>query len=112
MNEDFYIISEWLEGSDRDPVENAAFAQIVVVAAQQITTEVEDLFARTIRPGLRASAYDLAVWLAENWWRLRWEPEANSDDWRLSHVLAAVGGGFAWPDICFASDGVHVMVGA
>ena len=38
MNEDFYIISEWLEGSDRDPVENAAFAQIVVVAAQQITT--------------------------------------------------------------------------
>ncbi len=112
MNEEFKIDVEWLEGSDGDPVERAAFAQIVINAAQQITTELEDLFARTVRPGLRASAYDLAVWFAENWWRLRWEPEARTDDWRLSHVVAAVGGGVAWPDVSFASDGVHVLVGA
>lgn len=112
MSKDFEIDVEWLEGSDRDPVERAAFAQIVISAAQQVTTELEDLFARTVRPGLRASAYDLAVWLAENWWRLRWEPEAKSVDWRLSHVVAAAGGGFTWPDISFASDGVHVLVEA
>ena len=110
MSKDFEIDAEWLEGSDRDAVDRAAFAQIVINAAQQITTELEDLFARTVRPGPRASAYDLAVWLAENWWRLRWEPEAKSVDWRLSHVVAAVGGGFAWPDVSFASDGVHVLV--
>lgn len=112
MNEDFTIDAEWLEGSDRNSVERAAFAQIVISAAEHPTTELEDLFSRTIRPGVRASAYDLAVWLAENWWRLRWEPDAKSVDWRMSHVVAAVGSGFAWPDISFASDGVHVLVKA
>lgn len=110
MNEDFKINVEWLEGSDRDPVDRATFAQIVISAAQQNTTELEDLFARTIRPGPRASGYELALWLAGNWWRLRWEPEGKSVDWRLSHVVAAVGGGFAWPDFSFTSDGVHVLV--
>ena len=112
MNQDFTIDAEWLEGSDQDSMNRVAFAQIVISAANQRTTELEDIFARTIRPGVRASAYDLALWFAENWWRLRWEPEANSVDWRLSHVVAAVGGGFAWPDISFASDGVHVLVEA
>ena len=112
MNKEFKINVEWLEGSDRDPIERAAFAQIVINAAQQITTELEDLFARTVRPGLRASAYDLAAWFVENWWRLRWEPEAKTVDWRLSHAVAAVGGGVAWPDVSFASDGVHVLVEA
>ncbi len=112
MSNDFKIDVEWLEGSEPDPIERAAFAQIVINAAQQPATELEDLFARTIRPGLRASAYDLAMWLVGNWWRLRWEPEAKSDDWRLSHVVAGVGGGFAWPDVSFASDGVQVLVRA
>lgn len=112
MNEDFNIDVAWLEGSDRNPVDQATFAQITISAAQQITTELEDLFARTVRPGPRVSAYDLAVWLAENWWRLRWEPEAKSVDWRMSHVVAAAGSGFAWPDVSFASDGVHVRVAA
>ena len=112
MNEKFEIKVDWLEGSDGNPAERAAFAQIVISAAQEVTTELEDLSARTTRPWLRASAYDLARWLAENWWRLRWEPEANTVDWRLSHVVAAAGGGFAWPDISFACDGVHVLVKA
>lgn len=112
MSEEFKIELEWLEGSDRDPVERSTFAQIEIRAAQQVATELEDLFARTVRPGLRASAYELATWFAENWWRLRWEPEAKPIDWRLSHVVAAVGGGFAWPDISFVSDGVHVLVEA
>ncbi|MHB8348205.1 MAG: hypothetical protein ACYDHM_13730 [Acidiferrobacterales bacterium] len=111
MSKEFEIQLEWLEGADRDPMERSTFAQIEIHAAHQIATELEDLFAQTVRPGLRASAYDLAVWFAENWWRLRWEPdEATADDWRLSHIMAAAGGGIAWPDISFASDGVHVLV--
>jgi len=112
MSEKFEITVAWLDGSGSDPVERATFAQIVINAAQQVTTELEDLAARTTRPGLRACAYDLARWLAENWWRLRWEPEETTIDWRLSHVVAAVGGGAAWPDVSFASDGVHVLVEA
>jgi hypothetical protein len=112
VSDEFKIDVEWLEGSDGDPVERSSFAQIIIDAAQQTTTELEDLFARTIRPGLRASAYDLAMWFAENWWRLRWEPEAKTVDWRLSHVVAAVAGGVAWPNVSFASDSVHVLVEA
>lgn len=110
MTEELKIEVGWFEGADGDPVDQSTFAQIEISAAQQVATELEDLFARTVRSGLRAPAYDLALWFAENWWRLRWEPEANTDDWRLSHVLAAVGGGVAWPDVTFASDGVHVLV--
>jgi hypothetical protein len=112
MGQEFKIEVEWLEGSDGDPVERATFAQIVINAGQEIATELEDIFARTVRPGLRASAYHLAMWLAENWWRLRWEPEAKTVDWRLSHVVAAAGKGVAWPDVCFTSDGVHVFIEA
>jgi len=110
MSEDFKIELEWLESSDREPVEKCTFAQIQINAAQQVATELEDLFAKTVRHGVRASAYDLALWFAENWWRLRWEPQERSVDWRLSHVMAAIGGGVAWPDLSFASDGLHVLV--
>ena len=112
MSDSFKIELDWLEGSDRELVERESFAQIVVSAGNQITTELEDLFSRTIRPGPRVSAHSLAFWLVENWWRLRWEPESKSTSWRLSHVVAAAGGGFAWPDLSFASDGVHVLVEA
>lgn len=112
MNKDFEVDVEWLEGSDKDPIERSAFALIAIKVVQETTTELEDIFARTTRPGLRGSAYDLALWFVENWWRLRWEPEAKTVDWRLSHVVAAVGGGVAWPDVSFISDGVHVLIEA
>lgn len=112
MSSSFRIDSDWLEGGDHDVVERESFAQIVISAEDQVATELEDLFARTIRRGPRASAYCLAQWFAENWWRLRWEPESKSTSWRLSHVVAAAGGGFAWPDLRFVSDGVHVLVEA
>ena len=110
MSDEFHIEADWLDGSQQDPVERFTFAQIVMNSADQILTELEDLFSRSIRPGVRASAYDLAYWFMENWWRLRWEPEARTVDWRLSHVVAAVGGGVAWPNISFTSDGVHVLI--
>ena len=112
QKKEFEIAVEWLEGSDPEPVERASFAEIVINAEQNTTTELQDLFAQTVRPGPRGSAYDLALWLAENWWRLRWEPSNNSVDWRLSHVLASVGNGVAWPNITFSSDGVHILLEA
>jgi hypothetical protein len=112
MTHSFRIETEWLDVADDEPVEQLTFAQISVHANGQIVTELEDLIARTTRSGMRASAYRLAYWFAENWWRLRWEPEVNTIEWRLAHVMAAVGGGYAWPDIRFASDGLHVLVEA
>ena len=53
MSSDFRINVDWLEGSGDDAVERAAFAQIVIEIANQAVTELEDLFSRTVRPGIR-----------------------------------------------------------
>lgn len=113
MSDAFKIqVVDWLEGGSHDPVERGSFALVAITIGEQVVTELEDLFARTVRRGIRASAYDLAFWLTENWWRLRWEPEGRASDWQLSHVMAAIGGGTAWPDISFVSDGVHILIQA
>ncbi len=112
MTHSLQIETEWLDAPDDDPLEKSTFAQISVITNGQSLTELEDVIARTTRPCMRGSAYRLAYWIAENWWRLRWEPEVDSIEWRLAHVMAAVGGGYAWPDIRFASDGLHVLVEA
>ncbi len=49
---------------------------------------------------LVAPPVQLAFWVIDHWWRLRWEclPAAGlSAVWRLSHDLSSIGGGFAWP---------------
>lgn len=101
---------EWLDGTEGSPPERYTFAQIQIRTGRETATVLEDTFARTVRPWLRAPAYGLAAWFAENWWRLRWEPESATTDWRLSHAMGAAAGGVAWPNLYFVSDGVHVLV--
>jgi hypothetical protein len=47
-----------------------------------------------------------------NWWRLCWEPERRGIDWRMTHSLPAIGGGYVWPDVTIHSDGELVLVQA
>lgn len=49
---------------------------------------------------LQAPPVQLAFWITDNWWRLRWEPVVSDKvdpDWRLAHELSAIGGGYIWP---------------
>ena len=49
---------------------------------------------------LLAPPIQLAFWLTDNWWRLRWEPIVSDEvdpEWRLAHELSAIGGGYIWP---------------
>lgn len=110
MNQKFGIDFEWLPRESGDVLEAASFAALTIRVNGQVGTEAEDLLAKTIRSNVRASAYCLALWLASNWWRLRWEPEAASISWKMSHNLAAAGGGYAWPDLSFNTDGEVVWV--
>jgi hypothetical protein len=66
----------------------------------------EVVFTRLLRPGqdgesefMQAPPAQLAFWVVDNWWRLRWEgPHGQATaDWRLAHDLSAIGGGYAWP---------------
>lgn len=78
----------------------------------------ETVFTRLLRPGqeklddaLQAPPGQLAFWLVDNWWRLRYEcipPNAPSAEWRSAHDLASIGGGFAWPRLRVWGEGERV----
>jgi hypothetical protein len=109
INKSFQIGFEWLSRDYGDALERATFAELAIHVDGQVATKVEDLMAKTVRSTIRASAYTLALWFAANWWRLRWEPEANSASWKMSHKVGAAGGGYVWPDLALSTDGSTVL---
>lgn len=109
LSDSFYITFDWLPRDYGNELDRSTFAAMEIRINGLVATEVEDLWAKTVRSTLRASAHDLALWFASNWWRLRWEPEGNSPSWKMSHRMGAAGAGYAWPDLSFISDGKVVL---
>ncbi len=72
--------------------------------------EVFDLSVQSVRPFIVVPVYPLVRWLILNWWRLCWEPHRRSVGWRLSHCMAAIGEGIAWPPLELSSDGEFVQI--
>lgn len=108
---------EWLAYPELPAEEAATFADLTIRLNDKALTRLYDVAARTERDGLFAAAYPLALFLAENWWRLRWEPAPASlssatPHWRLAHSIAAAGAGYVWPNITFHSDGERIFVHA
>ena len=108
----FKVEFQWLSREHGDPIERATLAELAIAVDGFLATELEDLLAKTIRPTARLSAFHLAHWFATNWWRLRWEPEAGTFPWQMSHKVGASGSGYVWPDLTFCSDGSAVLVRA
>jgi hypothetical protein len=106
----FSIDFQWLARECGDAVARSTLAEITITADGWKATEVEDLQAKTVRSGVRASAFALAQWFASNWWRLLWEPERSTSSWKMSHKVGAAGEGYLWPDLTFISDGGSVLV--
>ncbi len=111
MREPFAIsVENWLAPESGDPADRMTTAELKIRVRGEVATCLEDRFSKSVRDTARVSAYRLAYWLADNWWRLRWEPEDHSHDWMMSHRLGAVGGGYLWPDLTIASDGESVTL--
>ena len=113
MTDSFQIhIDTWLSSVSGSEYERRSVAAVRVLVADRVATRVDDLGARTVRENAYLSAYHMAYWLAENWWRLRWEPEGGrvDSDWRMSHCLAAANHGYIWPPLTFASDGESIRM--
>ena len=114
MTTSFAIDYEWLPNEYGDGSEQSTFAALTISIGELYVTEVEDIFAKTVRSSARLSAFHLAEWFAANWWRLLWEPEAGNNtktySWRSSHKVGNAGNGFVWPDLSFSSDwkSIHV----
>ena len=92
--------------------ERATFGLFAVTANDRLLTEGEDTVRGRLCHGPHVAGYPLAEWFAWNWWRLRWESSRPTGEdakrrWDFAHRMAAVGEGYAWPDITIFSDGVQ-----
>ena len=108
MSKSFAIDYEWLPNEYGNGGEQSTFAALTVRVGESCATEVEDIFAKTVRSSARLSAFPLAEWFATNWWRLLWEPESGGNtktySWLSSHKIGNAGSGYVWPDLSFSSD--------
>lgn len=95
-----------------DEMDRVTLAELAVFVGDSCATTLEDILAKTVRQSARLSALRLAEWFAANWWRLRWEPPANTLSWKMSHKVGNSGGGHVWPNLSFSSDweSIHVSV--
>lgn len=114
MNKEFKIECKWLGRETGSVLDRHFYADIGLAVEDDWLTLLEDLEASTVRTHVRGCGYHLAQWFAANWWRLRWEPETNDwrqdADWRIAHGVAGAGGGYVWPNLFFASNGVSLGV--
>ena len=109
----FAISWQWLSASHESPEVGLTSAKLKLLLGQQVITRHVDECSQTVSDEVRLSTYPLALWLASNWWRLRWEPLPPGSpvvSWKMSHEMAAAGYGYLWPRVAFASDGevIHV----
>ena len=63
---------------------------------------------------LCAPPAQLAFWLIDNWWRLRWEspPGTFKPEWRLAHDLSSIGGGYFWPQVSLWGEEDRIGIAA
>lgn len=64
---------------------------------------------------LHAPPSGLAFWILDNWWRIFHEPEPAGEitaEWLLAHEMSSIGGGYAWPQVRFWSEGDQVGIRA
>lgn len=101
----FIFSAAWPKGSED-------VAEITLRVGDRVISRIADTKKHTVRDFFRASSTGLALWLADNWWRLRWETIRDSRlpsvDWRLRHELNSASGGALWPPVMIFSVGDRI----
>ncbi|SAI46845.1 Uncharacterised protein [Bordetella ansorpii] len=101
----FKFSAAWPKGSDD-------VAEISLRVGDRVISRIADTEKHTVRDFFRASSTALALWLADNWWRLRWETIKDfkfpSVEWRLRHELNSANGGALWPPVMIFSAGDRI----
>lgn len=101
----FAFSANWPTGSDD-------VAEISLRVGDSVISRIADTEKGTLRDFFRASSTGLAFWLADNWWRLRWETISDASfpgvDWRLRHELNSASGGALWPPAMVFSAGNRI----
>lgn len=101
-------VDTWLGGTAN--AEEATVGELRIQHRDLVLTEVLDTLERTTRPTIRVSASLVAEWLVCNYWRLAFEPRPSSPatSYAMAHSMAAIGSGYAWPDLEISGDGETV----
>lgn len=105
--------SKHFELSATWPARSHDVADISLRLGEQLLSRIADTAKGSIRDSFRASATGLALWLADNWWRLRWETlrslKSASTDWRIRHELNSGSGGALWPPVMIYSSSDRIV---
>ncbi len=107
----FELTARW---SSAPTPEARDVAELRLRAAGETLTRVSDFDRKEERDFVRGSAVSLALWLADNFWRLRYESlpdgHAPSSNWRLRHEMTSATGGTLWPPVMIHSTGERVLL--
>lgn len=106
---------EWLSVGECDPLLDVTTGWLEIGVSGVCLTRHEDLWSRTVRDAVLVSAWPLALWLVEHWWRLHYEPlpaSIPSFEWQVAHELGAADHGYCWPRVLLVSDGEAMQVWA
>ncbi len=111
------IDCDWIEPTDAIAEVAVTSALVKIQCGHDVLTRAKNDFSKSVMDHVVLSAYPLALWFAESWWRLRWETaptSAASMSWRMAHEMPAAGFGFVWPCMSFeaADDVVRVVAKA
>lgn len=116
-------IEQWT-GSASGDIDEITTGALRIEAEGQVFTGNILVRSASVADVVYVSAAALAEWLVVHAWRLSWEnrpatfplrrPPALADTstttWRAAHSLAAIGRGFAWPDLHIFGDGERVTL--
>jgi hypothetical protein len=100
------------EGTDR--ARDASLGRLSLRFVDQILTSYKS-DKGDVGSHVEIPTYDLAEWIASNWWPLLFEPPKSDDettDYVHRHWLGAARSGFALPDVTFAPAGDRIEVTA
>lgn len=103
-------MNEWLEFASAEPEISSTFGRLYFGH-----DEVDFTSHRSGADYRRAAylpAYPLALWIAQSWWRLFYEPKPSVDayEWSATHCMRFAGHGFLWPDVWLQPDGVTIDI--
>ncbi len=108
----FSINTNWQAAETESKVVSATAGFMKMECDGKIITKNYASSSQKVYDTAFLSAYPLAEWIASSWWRFFYEPEPISakqgfqnPEWQMAHYMPAVGYGFVWPLVLFASDG-------
>jgi hypothetical protein len=100
---------QYTEGLESSPPEwVATFAELRIQHGNTMLSEYHNKELLCIRKDCFVPLYELAEWIARNWWILSEEVKPSNSDFHLRHSIRYSTPGFGLPDIQFFTEGIYL----